>query len=97
MNLLDDSQLKTSDDPDSVKLIVCSIIADYNCIGYAGVTPETTWKQLDMDSLDQVQAALDLENYFGIEIGNEVLFHATKVGDIIDYIRGKRTEEKHGT
>ncbi|HEX75160.1 MAG TPA: acyl carrier protein [Dehalococcoidia bacterium] len=50
------------------------------------LTPQTTWKDLDADSLDLVQILVALEDAFGIEISDEDAETLTNFGDMLNYI-----------
>ncbi len=52
----------------------------------------TTFKDLEADSLDIVQILVALEDHFNIEIVDEELESITNMGDFIDYIDRKVTE-----
>jgi len=52
----------------------------------------TTFKDLEADSLDIVQILVALEDHFNIEIVDEELEAITNMGDFIDYIDRKVTE-----
>ena len=48
--------------------------------------PETTWKDLEADSLDLVQILVALEEKYGIEISDEAAEKFTNFGEIVKYI-----------
>jgi len=50
------------------------------------LTPETTWKDLEADSLDLVQILVALEEKYGIEISDEAAEKFTNFGEIVKYI-----------
>ena len=52
--------------------------------------PETTWKDLEADSLDLVQILVALEEKYGIEISDEAAEKFTNFGEIIKYIEGNQ-------
>ncbi len=54
----------------------------------------TTFKDLEADSLDIVQILVALEDHFNIEIVDEELGSITNMGDFIDYIDRKVSENK---
>ena len=54
----------------------------------------TTFKDLEADSLDIVQILVALEDHFNIEIVDEELESITNMGDFIDYIDRKVSENK---
>ena len=55
-------------------------------------TRTTTFKDLEADSLDVVQILVALEDHFNIEVVDEELESITNMGDFIDYIDRKVTE-----
>ncbi len=55
-------------------------------------TRTTTFKDLEADSLDIVQILVALEDHFNIEIVDEELESVTNMGDFINYIDRKVTE-----
>ena len=48
--------------------------------------PDTTWKDLEADSLDLVQILVALEEKYGIEISDEAAEKFTNFGEIVKYI-----------
>jgi len=50
------------------------------------VNDATTFKDLGMDSLDMVQAVMDIEDRYGITVGEDLAFET--VGEFITYIEG---------
>jgi acyl carrier protein len=46
----------------------------------------STWDDLSIDSLSKVEAAMDLEDEFHIEINDEVLQIIDDIGELIDLI-----------
>ena len=51
--------------------------------GAAEATPENTWSELDVDSLDLVELVKALEDRFGITINDEELKPIESIGDAI--------------
>jgi acyl carrier protein len=47
---------------------------------------ETTWKDMEADSLDLVQVLVALEDKYGIEISDEDAEKLTNFGDMLRYI-----------
>ena len=56
------------------------------------LTPQTTWKDLDADSLDLVQMLVALEDTYGIEISDEDAETLTNFGDMVSYIERRVTD-----
>ena len=65
---------------------VIAIVSEQSGISIRKINRETTDKDLDMDSLDQVEVIMALEEEFSIEIPDEDAEHMTTVGNMIDYI-----------
>ncbi len=51
--------------------------------GASGATVETTWEELDVDSLDLVELVQSLEDEYGIRIDDEELKPVKTVGDAV--------------
>ena len=54
------------------------------------LTPQTTWGDLDADSLDLVQMLVALEDTFGIEISDEDAETLTNFGDMVEYVKRRQ-------
>jgi len=75
---------------ESIKDIVVKIVhCDKNVL-----TPESTFKELNADSLDIVQILVALEDNFGIEIPEEDAQKFTNFGDVVTYVDRKVAEKK---
>jgi acyl carrier protein len=61
--------------------------------GAAEATLETTWADLDVDSLDLVEVVRILEDHYGIEIVDEKLEGVASVGDAVRLIQSIAAEE----
>ena len=70
---------------DSFKKI-SEIVADQLGITPDTITRETTFGDLDADSLDVVEVIMALEDEFGVEIPDEVAEKFKNIGDVVDYI-----------
>lgn len=56
-------------------------------------TKETNFERdLKMDSLDNVEMIMDIEEYFDIEISDEDAKRMNTIGDLIDFIEKNRIE-----
>lgn len=53
------------------------------------VTADTTFEDIDADSLDVVELVMALEEEFDLEIADEEVENIKTVGDIVSYIEGK--------
>ena len=70
---------------DKVKTI---IVEQLNVDG-AEITLETSFEDLDVDSLDLVELIMAIEEEFGIEISDEDGEKITTVGAAVEYINSK--------
>lgn len=70
---------------DSFKKI-SEIVADQLNIEADTIKRETTFGDLDADSLDVVEVIMALEDEFGVEIPDEVAEKFKNIGDVVDYI-----------
>lgn len=52
----------------------------------AEITRETTFEELDADSLDIVELVMALEEEFNLEISDEEVENIKSVGDVVRYI-----------
>lgn len=50
------------------------------------ITPEATWEQLDVDSLDLVELGQIVEDDYGVELREEDLSKLDTVGTTVDFI-----------
>lgn len=62
-------------------------LAEIKVPGAETATPASTWKQLDVDSLDLVELVKALEDRYGIAIDDEQLKPVASVGDAIALVR----------
>ncbi len=67
---------------------VRSLISEQLDIDEDKITPETTFEEIDADSLDVVELVMALEEEFDIEIADEAVENIKTVADIINYIEG---------
>ncbi len=58
--------------------------------GAEDATPETTWADLDVDSLDLVELVKALEDRFDVAISDDSLKSIASVGDAIDVVTSLR-------
>ncbi len=62
---------------------VCELIAEENG---ASVSPQDTFEELCLDSLDFVHLLLSVENKFGVRIPPDAAGKMDKVSDIVEYL-----------
>lgn len=69
---------------------VKSIVAEQLGVDAADITPETTFDDLNADSLDVVELIMALEEEFDIEIPDEDAEKIKTVGDAVEYIKERQ-------
>jgi acyl carrier protein len=69
---------------------VRSIVAEQLSVDSADITLETSFDDLNADSLDVVELIMALEEEFDIEIPDEDAEKIKTVGDAVDYIKDKQ-------
>ena len=47
---------------------------------------ETTWQELNADSLDLVEIVMSVEDAFDVEISDETISHLENLGDLVSYL-----------
>lgn len=66
---------------------VCNIISENLGIGPDfNFTKDTTWHELDADSLDLVEIIMEIELEFDISVPDEEVAAMQTMGDLVDYI-----------
>ncbi len=65
---------------------VKSLISEQLDVEEEKITLETTFEDIDADSLDVVELVMALEEEFNLEIADEEVEQIKTVGDIINYI-----------
>ena len=74
---------------------VVSLIAAARKIDPKSITKDTTFlTDLKMDSMSIVQAVLDIEDKYNIEIPEKLLFKMKSVGDLVTYLENKVTPKQ---
>ena len=66
---------------------VASILYDYNGTDVSEISPDTTFAELSLDSLDVAELVMSFEDEFGVTI--EMNENLKTVGDITKYIEEK--------
>jgi acyl carrier protein len=67
-----------------------ALVADQLRVDEEKITLETTFDELDADSLDVVELIMALEDEFDIEIPDEDAEKIKTVGDAVEYIKAKQ-------
>ena len=57
---------------------------------------QTTFQDLDADSMDKVQILIALEEEFGIEIPDEEIATIETMGEFVEYIQAKLSVKESG-
>lgn len=67
---------------------VIRIIAEYKDLPVEQVTPERTFEELDIDSLDAIDIIYEIEDQFSIEVPQDALdlTEAKRVQDVLDLV-----------
>jgi acyl carrier protein len=65
---------------------VRSLISEQLDIDEDKITPETTFEDIDADSLDVVELVMALEEEFDLEIADEAVENIKTVADVVNYI-----------
>ncbi len=68
---------------------VIHIIAEQLGLNESEITPASTMEELNIDSLDLLEATMALEDAFEVEIEDDDTFKWLTVGDAIEYVKGK--------
>jgi acyl carrier protein len=69
-------------------------LAQIKVPGAEGAGLETTWADLDVDSLDLVEVVRILEDHYGIQIVDEKLEGIESVGDAVRLIQSITSEQE---
>lgn len=72
---------------------IAELISDRTGCGAGAVRMDSTFKDLNIDSLDRVDLLMDLEDYTGVQI--ELSEKVETVGDLIRVIEEKQKESKN--
>ena len=51
---------------------------------------ETTWEEINADSLGLVEIVMSIEDEFDLEIPDEAVASMQNMGDLVDYIDGEK-------
>lgn len=68
---------------------VKEIIADQLEVAMEKLSMETTFEDIDADSLDIVELVMALEEEFDLEISDQEIENIKTVGDVVKYIDSK--------
>jgi acyl carrier protein len=73
----------------SAEAKVKGIISDQLEVAVDKLTLETTFEDIDADSLDIVELVMALEEEFDLEISDQEIENIKTVGDVVRYIESK--------
>ena len=59
-------------------------------VDLSNVTLDTTLESLDIDSLDLVEAMMDLEEEFGVQFTNDEILTLKTVKDVVTLVESKK-------
>lgn len=68
---------------------VKNIVSEQLEVSVDKLSPETTFEDIDADSLDIVELVMALEEEFDLEISDQEIENIKSVGDVIKYIESK--------
>ena len=68
---------------DPVAAEIIEMVAKSKQIDAATITPETTFDQLQIDSLDKINLSFEVEERFAVDIPDDSLNSLRTVGDVI--------------
>lgn len=66
------------------------ILAEQLELDEGSITETSTIEDLGADSLDLVEAIMNIEDEFGVEIDDEEIKNLKTVGDIVEYINNNK-------
>ncbi len=73
----------------SIENKVKKIVADQLEVDISKLTKETTFEDIDADSLDIVELVMALEEEFDLEISDQEIENIKTVGDVVKYIESQ--------
>lgn len=73
----------------SVEAKVKAIVSEQLEVAIGNLTVETTFEEIDADSLDIVELVMALEEEFDLEISDQEIENIKTIGDIVKYIESK--------
>jgi acyl carrier protein len=71
---------------------IIAFIANLKSIPPTSITPESTFDELRMDSLDKINLSFEVEECFKIQIPDNALNSLRTVGDVIAGVRRLQSE-----
>ena len=80
------------DTPDEIASSIIGLIAGMKSIPPETITPESTFDQLQMDSLDKINLSFEVEERFHITIPDNALESLRSVSDVIAGVQRLQAE-----
>ena len=74
-------------DAPSIEQRVIGAIARSKRIDASGIRPETTFEELEMDSLDAIELLFEIEEEFDLTVEDEAVQGKENVGQVIEAVR----------
>jgi acyl carrier protein len=74
--------------PENLEQQVIDVLAKRKKIDPAGITADTTFEQLGIDSLDAADLLFTFEDDFGVVIPDETAQSMRSVGQVVEGLRG---------
>lgn len=65
---------------------LCDILSKEFDLGKDNITPETTFSELGLDSLQIVDAVMRIEETFGVEISDEEMEKFRSLSDVCNFL-----------
>lgn len=69
---------------------IAEVAADVLCVDVAEISEETTFDDLDANSLERLQLVTAIEDEFNLEIDDETLLSLNSVADAVDAIEAAK-------
>lgn len=69
---------------------IAEVVADVLGVNVADISDETTFDDLDADSLERLQLVTAIEDEFDLEIDDETLLSLNSVADAVDAIENAK-------
>lgn len=86
--------MSTTPTQDDVLAAIRDELTEIKVPGAQDAGPESTWADLDVDSLDLVEVVRILEDHYGIQIVDEKLEGVASVGDAVRLIQSIGAEQE---
>ena len=73
---------------ENVKERVIELVANRSGVPASEITTESTWSDLNVDSLDVIELMMGVETEFGVVIPDSDMEKLPNVGMVIEYLEG---------